>query len=591
LIARDGANEVVCALHAGCAEHEILELLTTHVDAIVGDDLVHRLVPYASRLLTFDYRGFPWAGLSAGVAICAIDRPFGRSVLSAARLELEAQRDITGEGYGCFLEGLEELGEGNLDAAAMWWARAMPLLTGTVPWVLISAHVAWVAYAGGDVGGAIELGQQALWAAEHAGSARAEVIACTGLTMSYLASGQFESAQSHVRRGFGSIEQLAPENRYELPILILAEAVLHTLRGDRDAAEIDYLAAIDESVLRGNRWYEAICLAVRGEFTAVWVPARAAIDARTALDYLDSINERWWSRSARIAYATAHLHTGNLAAGRAACATLLGLDLNPLDRGRTLLVAAEIAAADGASEAVVLAEQASALLAGAGAHYLVGRACMLLSRVDRRRREFHHRRAVQCAGASADDPGWQILLRGPGVLGLQLLGETRLSVNGSPIRFETRAELECLAMLALAARGLTAEVIGDRLWPDDDQFKVNHRVDNLVSGLRRRLDPTARVSRDRSRICLDVLPGECDVRDLVTAAEQQFQNGTFDHVRGAAICNSLTLPLLDGLNVPWVGLEQHRLHEIAARLELKVNSLRPAVEEANLHKSRYNDGL
>lgn len=564
----DGVNELICAFQAQRPDVEILKLLSQHVHDLVGDDLVHRLVPFAPRLATFDYSDYPWAGLSGGVAICAIDRPLGRTILTRARLQLAAEGQVTGEGYGCFLEGLEDLGQGNLDGAGIWWARAMPLLDDSGPSLMISAHLALATYARGDVDTAILLGQQTLWAAEHANNTRAVVIACTGLGLFYLASGQLRSVENHVRRGLLATEQLAPENRYELPVLILAQAVLDIVRGHREASEANFTAAINEAIAQGNRWYEAICLAVRAEFTAPCAPDRATADARTALDYLDSIKETWWSRSARIAYATAHFQTGNLAAGKAACATLLTLDLNPLDRGRTLLVAAELAAASGDNDSVALAEQARVLLSGTGAHYWAGRANMVLSRLDRRRREFHRRRALQCAGAQSDDPGWRNVLRGPGVLSLHLLGVTRLTLDARPIRFETRAEFECLAMLALAPRGLATTVIGDRLWPDEDPAKVAHRVDNLISGLRRRLEPTSRLHRDRTRISLELLPGECDARDLVGDAEKQLNSERFDQTRSRAIRQLLESPLLDDIDIPWVGVEWHRLRQLAARLEM-----------------------
>ena len=561
----DVVNDVLSALQAESAEPVVLALLTAHVDVLVGEELVHRLVPFAPRLATFNYRGFPWAALSGGVAICAINRPLGRSILSAARVEFEENGDTLGEGYGCFLEGLEDLGEGNLESASRWWTRARPLLGRHGAALIVASHLALAAYANGDVNKAILLGEQALWSAENSGDARSEMIACMGLTLYHLASGRMSLADIHASRGIRAAERMAPINRYELPILLLEQGVLHTVRGQRDAAEAAFTASISDAIERGNRWYEAIGLSIRAEFTAHWNPQRSITDAHASLDYLDSINETWWSRSARIAYATAHFQIGNLSAGSAACAALLEMDINPLDRGRTLLVAAELCAANNDTRAVELAEQARDLLMAMGALYWAGRANMLLSRVDRHRREFHHRRARSCAGKEAADLAWRAVLRGPGVIKLQLLGTPKLTIDESLVTFETRAELECLAMLALSPRGLSATTIGDRLWPDDDQMKVAHRVDNLISALRRRLEPTSRITRDRARVTIELLPGECDTHDIHEAANEE----TYEHPNNhTSIIERLrTQPLLDGIDAPWIYLEQDRLHRLADRLE------------------------
>ena len=559
-------DDVVRSMQVGATDAEVLSLLTLHADALVGEELVHRLVPFASRLATLEYRGYPWAGLSSGAAICAIDRTLGRSILSAARLEFVRSGDGLGEGYGCFLEGLEDLGEGNLESASQWWSKAAPLLGTQAASMMVSSHLALAAYAAGDVKRAISLGERALWAAENSRDARAEMLACMGLGLYHLASGRVSCADLHIRRGIQTSERVAPINRYELPMLMLLDAVLHTLRGDVTGAEDAYTAAINDAIERGNRWYEAIGRSVRAEFTANRNPQRSIVDARAALGYLDSIDETWWSRSARIAYATAHLRVGNLSAGASACATLLEMEINPLDRGRTLLVLAELAAADNDPNAALLGEQARDLLVEMGALYWAGRANMFLSRVDHRRREFHRRRAVNCAGKEASDPAWQAVLRGPGALSLRLLGTPNLAIDAAAITFETHAELECLAMLALAPRSLPATTIGDRLWPDDDGNKVKHRVDNLISGLRRRLEPTSRITRDRTGISIELLPGECDVRDLLAAAEARLQDRPSAISLAGIIEQLQRRPLLEGIDAPWIGHEQDRLNHLTHRL-------------------------
>ncbi len=104
------------------------------------------------------------------------------------------------------------------------------------------------------------------------------------------------------------------------------------------------------------------------------------------------------------------------------------------------------------------------------------------------------------------------MLRGAGTLEVRVLGGLEVHVNGALVAFKTRAEAEVVAMLVEAAPGArSAELIADRLWPTANGEQSAHRLDNLLSNLRRSLLPTTRLRRDRGALRLELEPDECDL--------------------------------------------------------------------------------
>jgi hypothetical protein len=554
----------LCA--SGAADALVLDHLDRAVGELIDHDLVHRLVPFAHRLRSVDYSSAPMAALPAAVAICAIDRSQGRQMLRTARRQLEASGNERGIGYAYFLEGLEDLGEGKLAQAQRWWSMARPLLGTVVAARLAGLHLALGAFHGGDVTKAVLLAEQALWIAEDANDKRTEGAACVYLAYFHLATGRFSLVDYHVDRGNRVFQHLADRDRYEMPLLHLLRAALCTMRGDH-AAEHHYAEALRDADRRGNQWYSAIVRATRSEWTAAQNPSRAIEDARMALSYLDKINEEWWSRSARIAYATAHLRAGNFHAGRAACETLSGLNLNDLDRGRCQIVAAAIAANLGDPRAVALAQEGVRLLTEAGAAYWAAIGDMTLTIIDPSRREFHRRRAEKRAGLDAADAGWRNVLRGPGRLRIDIFGGCQVRVGDQFVTFATRAEVEFVGMIAAEPNGLPREVISDRLWPNDDARLVAHRLDNLVSSVRRALAPTTRLRRRHGLLTLELLPGECDARDAIVAAHEDIRHRTLEPDHRHEIARLLRQPIMPGRPAPWIGALEFELDQLARRLE------------------------
>ncbi len=557
---------------AHISDDVLLDLLERSAATFVAWDLVHRLVPFAERLRELDYADHPWAAMPAGVAICVIDRPRGRALLSWSREHFAAADERWAHGMACYLEGIEDLGEGRVAEAGAWWEQARGLVDDPITLVrLTGAHNALGSYQEGHLATAIALAEQALWAAENAGDHRSQAVSGIYLAFFRVYVGAYRSAEQAMDRADAAFAEMADlENQYEMPLLLAERAVIRALRGEMAAAEEQFEAAIAVATSMHNEWYRAIIWSLRADFTSADDPVRAVRDATGALAYFDSIDEQWWSAWARHALARAHLASGELRAANDACTAVLSADVSPIECGRILATRAEIheRAGDG-DRAIADVSRAVELLTRSGSRFWAARAHLIGATVDRRRSAYHARQARRLAGPDADDPAWAILLRGRGELRIRLLDIPEVTIDGTPVRFTTRAEIETLAMLALQPAGVSTSIVADRLWPEDDPDRVTHRVDNLVSSLRGALLPTTRLRRSHGMLALDLTPEECDVRLLVHRAEAALGLDATPTLTtdAAVLATQLRRPLLAGHEAPWIGLESAPLHRLATRLE------------------------
>lgn len=508
-------EHVVARLAEGVPDDQLLDLLEDATAAFVSTDLIHRLVPHAPRLLSLTYDAHPGAGLTAGVAICAIDRPSGRRLLTTSREAFACAGDDVGHGYGCFLEGLEDLGEGNLDGASAWWQRSRDLL-GREHAIdgFTMAHLALGAYQGGDLARALTLAEAALAAAEQRRDDRLEMISALYVGFFRLWTGDFSRVEQAVSHGLAASDRIAePLNRYDTPLLWATRGALASLRGQFDEADAAFEAGLDLAALLHNEWHEAIVRSVRAEFLSAQDPIRAITDAQRALTYFEHVGEAWWSSWARQSMAATHLHLGDLGAAEYHCDVLFAGAQSTLERGRALLVLGEIEArTDRSVEARQHLSDAIKSLECAGAAFWAAQAELLLATVDSRRASYLCRSAEGRAGRNRNDVAWKRMLRGAGTLEVRVLGGLEVHVNGALVAFKTRAEAEVVAMLVEAAPGArSAELIADRLWPTANGEQSAHRLDNLLSNLRRSLLPTTRLRRDRGALRLELEPDECDL--------------------------------------------------------------------------------
>ena len=558
-------EDVVARLGTTTGDRETLALLDDSVAAFVATDLIHRLLVFGDVLVGMDYSGHPGAGLIAGVAICATDQAKGRALLSRSREALAARGDDLGHGYGCFLEGLEDLSEGKVEAAASWWRRSQELLGAEHPVAgFTMAHLALSAYQEGDLRRAIRLAEQALAAAESVRYDRLTVLSSVYVAFFHLWSGELRRADHAIAQGLAASDRIVePLNRYDTPLLWAVRGALSALRGRPEAAADEYATALDLAQLLLNEWHEAIIRSSRAQFLARESPTQAVLDAQRALTYFEEVGERWWSTWARHGLAATHLDLGDLGAADYHCALLLAGGLNDLERGRALLLRGELDWRLGHADVArgVLQEAVDAL-SGAGAELWAAQGELLLASVDNRRTSYLLRGADARAGHNRADEGWRRVLRGPGTIEVQVLGRLEVLVDGRRVDFRTRAEAEAVAMLVEAAPGgRSVDLIADRLWPRAGRVQAAHRVDNLLSGIRRALLPTTRIRRENGIVTLDLDPTECDLLE----ARRLALGGTADRAVAAEL---LRRPFLGDSPPEWA----YEVHDDLARLRLTLQA-------------------
>jgi tetratricopeptide (TPR) repeat protein len=567
-------SAVIELMDSDPADQQILDALETNLEAFVASDLNHRLVPFAPMLSTIDFSNRPLAALPASVAICAIDRPLGRRLLREARTALEASGDRRGSGFACFLEGLQDLGEGRLDRSEEWWTQATTLL-GDDSGVLgfTGAHLALVSYQRGDLARAIRLGELALFAAERRRDHRVEAIAAVYLAFFRYWVGDFTRATHAVGQArLASAHIAEPSNRYEMPLVCAVEGALCSIGGDANTAELCFAEALAEAERMHNEWYRAITLSARALLTASDDPLRALSDARAALGYFDRVEERWWVTWATNSLAVAHLAAGEHHAGLAACSEMLAVHpLSPLERGRGLCTQAELLERSGdLAGAARSISEAIECFDAAGARFWAARAEVIAAAIDVPRAEYHLRSARRRSTSEVPSKAWSLMFRGRGRLGVRLLGRPHVTVDAQEVRFKTRAELEALALLTISVgAGVTLDDLGDALWPDADWGKVAHRIDNMVSSLRRTLLPTTRLSRTAGTLRLHVEIEECDYLAAMATGAQLLALPTFDEAArtsARATLETLSLPLLGGPIARWVVPRQAEIDERAKQL-------------------------
>ncbi len=463
----------------------LLALLDEAALPLIETDLIHRLVPHARRLRELDYDDHPWAGLVGGVALCSIDRPLGRALLQRAREAFEPTDDRIGNGYACFLEGLEDIGEGHIAAASEWWRRSRELLRGEGPVEgMALAHLALGAYGEGDLGRAELLAHESLISARTRGDDRVIGIACMYLAFVRVHAGEFAAADAAVAEGIAGLERIAdPANRYELPMLLAVQGCVAALRGDSGTAERSWEDAIASAALVENRWYDAITLVVRSDCTSDTNPRRAVEDARCALDYFSWAGEEWWVHWARTALIAGHRSSGALATAAELSRRLLGAPLTPLERGRALAAYGETLVCLDDSAAIAVLEDGIAELDRAGGSYWAARAETLLAAVAPDRSAALTASIRTRAGNAIEDPAWAALLDPAVAPGTTRRIEAPAS-NGTAT--STRS-----AVLDLVARGFTSRQAAAALGVAPSTVDTHIRAAMRTTGSRTRSQAAA----------------------------------------------------------------------------------------------------
>ncbi len=478
-------GRLVEQLGASVDDARLLDLLDDAALPLIQTDLVHRLVPHARRLLGLDYDGHPWAGLVGGVALCSIDRKLGRAVLRHARETFEGTDDAVGNGYACFLEGLENLGEGKIGTASDWWRRSREFLDGEGPVDgMALAHLALGAYGEGDLCRAEHLARESLTSARQRGNDRVIGIACMYLAFVRIHAGEFAAADAAIAEGIAGLERIAdPVNRYELPMLLAAQACVAALRGTSELAEQIWDDALASAALIENRWYEAITRVVRADCTCRSNPRRAVEDARCALDYFSWAGEEWWVHWARTALIAGHRSSGALATAAELSRRLLEAPLTPLERGRALAAYGETLWYLDDPTAIAVLEAGIAELDRAGGSYWAAGADMVLAVVEPSRSEASTAGIRRRAGDAIGDPAWAALLDPATARGTYQRADAHSS-NGTAT--STRS-----IILDLVARGFTSRQAAAALLIAPSTVDTHIRAAMRTTGARTRSQAAA----------------------------------------------------------------------------------------------------
>ncbi len=559
-------DELLRCLESTPAPADELDALERGAAEIIASDLVHRLVPYARRLAALDYANHPWAALPAGVAICAVDRDRGRHVLAAARAHFDDTDNALGLSWACFLEGLEDLGEGNLDGAERWWERSLALDAEGPVSGFGGVHLCLAAYVRGDLKRARFIAERSMYEARRRGDARVEAISSVYLALFQWWTGDFERAGAAARTGQEALRRIPdPMDRYEASLIEAALATVAYTEQEYETGEALFDLALEYAEQIQNEWYTAIVLTIRAEVSARLNPERSLRDACAAMDYFERVNELWWSRWALAAYSVAQHEKGELSASVAAAEEMLRTVENPLERGRGLLELGTCLSSLGRhADAVVALRESIDRLGPCDAQFLTARAYLQLARIDSGNRERLVRRARAIARPHQAHVAWRMLLHGAPVR-ITLLGRPEVCVEGAPVVFRTRYEVELVALLALAGpEGRTREAVIAALWPDIDPEKAANRLNVTVSMVRDALNPATRIVTSPSRLHLELESGECDVCDALAVTPSAAPT-----VQSAAVAR-LERPFLGGDSYSeWVIAAQHSLDAFRTTLELR----------------------
>ncbi len=571
----DGTNAVTSAL-LGLArarsDNDVLEALDETAEAIVAADLTHRFIGFADQLRTINFDHHPWAALPAGVALCPTAPEQGRRVLERAITDFEALGDDRGLGLACFVLGNEELAWGRVREADELWQRAHALLDGTTPADgLALAHRALAAYMDGQLLGAFRLAEEALHAARMQRNVRAEATAAVYVGFLCWWVGDFAGlhrAMESADVALAAIED--PLDRYELPLAILGHAVIAVARGALTEGDALFDTAIDVATSMENAWYVAILRTIRAELLARVDLTRALADAQAALKHFRDAGETWWSYWALLSLAVVQREAGLLHAARNAIDEVLASDLNAFERGRALLAAGEIAAAAGERDRAARELSAAVeALAAVGADFWAARAEVALAGIDTKRTAYLLRSATRRAGTNHADLGWRRVLRGSATVHIQVLGSPEVRINGLVAGIHTELDLKAVCVLTVAGpSGMHAAQLAETLWPGTDASEVSHRLDVLLSGIRQKMLPAARLIRKRGVVSLDVDDDECDLRTLMAEGQAALRAGSTrssDEVE--RISRGLAVPVCGGGIDEWVVDQQQQVDALRSAFE------------------------
>lgn len=546
-----------------------LSLLDRDAKAILSgkrNDL--SVAPYVDYVGDADFRDHPWAQLVVAAALNDMRDSRSADMLRSAAATFESRGDVEGLGYCEFVTGTIFLGHGHLEEAAVHFESCREHLREECPVDGAAlAHSGLAAYQRGELKEAIAVTERALAIVRVQGARRFEGVACLYLAFFALWTGEFGRADSLLGVAEDVYRELAnPMDRFELPLVLAAQGVLASLRGELESAERRFDEAVSTAEAIEVSWYIAICLVVRAEFMAPVKPRQAVADARNAWEQLVAMGDRWWAGWALRSQGIAACEMGDLDASCDLLSRLLQQDLNPLERGLTLLALGEsLVRSSVPRRATGPLLEARTLLESVGARYWEFRCCLALAEAEPSKLQ-HRRKAVALAD---DDRAYRRRLEKASDLRITVLGEAGVWRGRHRLTFATHNAEIALYCLALAGpAGLHEEVLIERLWPGADRDRGRSRLRTVLWQIRVALgDEAGRIERQRQSVRLRIDGVDFDLGQARSRALAALRDRDASTAELNELVDLLSQPLLvDWQYEPWVMTEADSVTQLLAAL-------------------------
>ena len=347
------------------------------------------------------------------------------------------------------------------------------------------------------------------------GASRGQAVTHVYLGLLKVCAGDIAGANRSLADAHDVFEDLDPAPRAWL-LAHCGVATIAALRGDHDHADAEFERAVTIARELGATRLEAIARVLRAEVTAAADPRRAHVDARySARQFAAADHDVFgpWAERTRAITANA---SGEHRAAALITERLLTTTLNPLERGRTLIVHARAQQGLGAADATATASrEAVELLAGTGAQWFLVEALLLLAEAEPERAEAL---LGQARDLTAGDAAYARQWATRPTLHLEVLGTPRLLVGGRPLELKSTKTHKLLFCLALAGpRGREVDALAELFWPDANDPASN--ITTATWDARRGLGLESwRLHRDGSRLALDITGARFDLDEMAAQA-------------------------------------------------------------------------
>lgn len=523
-------TEQLDALRAEVARagETLLQALDRIAPEVVGRQnrtpVVDGIEAHLGALLTLHYDGHPWARLLVAFIAHRFrpQRSVAESLIGESFRDFRRARDRRGMGYVAWVRGQAALGRGDLRKAQQSWETARGYLPGDSPADRIDelslANSALGAYATGDLDECSEIAQRAVVLARLRRNHAAEGLGLVYLAFVALNRGDFERAERFCAEGHEAFDRAAPEDRVPRSVVHTCLGTLHSLRGGLELAKGEFAAA----TLGADEWFVVIARAVRAEMLAGADPAMADEDSRFVLGWARETKDAWWRTWAERGLGIGARARGELDASRQ---ILEGIeDLNPLERGRTLLALGETCAdLDDLGAAESALNEAGEIFRSRGARYWEVRALLQLARA----RPLQRPRLIAAAQSkSSEDAAYhRLFVSASGQLAIRLEEPRGILVDGVAVQFRSRPARELLYRLAGEGQ-VPAPQLAAILWPGSPPKHQLARLRTALWDARRSLGSQAwRVLRNQGDVVFDLsgaeLIGSATAREPVAGRPDQ----------------------------------------------------------------------